>query len=112
VLWDAIAASSSSNLTEGEIGAGSGHIDVVVAGGRGSALADSMKKLGGCSVTPSSAAKFDWSVGIFATTVIQSGLAANAAAKQVFFCWARLSDYRPKCALLVRGKETSIKGMP
>ena len=45
--------------------------------------ADSMKKLGGCSVTPSSAAKFDWSVGIFATTVTQSGLAANAAAKQV-----------------------------
>jgi hypothetical protein len=42
-----------------------------------------MKKLGGCSVAPSSAAKFDWSVGIFATTVIQSGLAANTAAKQV-----------------------------
>jgi len=42
-----------------------------------------MKKLRGCSVTPSPAAKFDWSVGIFATTVIQSGLAANAAAKQV-----------------------------
>ena len=42
-----------------------------------------MKKLGGCSVTPSSAAKFDWSVGIFATTVTQSGLAANAAAKHV-----------------------------
>jgi len=42
-----------------------------------------MKKLGGCSVTPTSAAKFDWSVGIFATTVTQSGLAANAAAKQV-----------------------------
>jgi hypothetical protein len=42
-----------------------------------------MKKLGGCSETPSSAAKFGWSVGIFATTATQSGLAANAAAKQV-----------------------------
>jgi hypothetical protein len=42
-----------------------------------------MKKLGGCSATPTSAAEFDWSVGIFATTVTQSGLAANAAAKQV-----------------------------
>jgi hypothetical protein len=42
-----------------------------------------MKKLGGCSVTPTSGAKFDWSVDIFATTVTQSGLAANATAKQV-----------------------------
>jgi hypothetical protein len=46
-----------------------------------------MKKLGGCSVTPTSTptsgAKFDWSVDIFATTVTQSGLAANATAKQV-----------------------------
>jgi hypothetical protein len=46
-------------------------------------VADSMKKLGGCSVTPASAAEFDWSVGIFARTATQSGLAANAAAKQV-----------------------------
>src|SRR6476660_1924455 len=42
-----------------------------------------MKKLGGCSVKPISAAKFDWSAGIFAKTVTQSELAANAAAKQV-----------------------------
>jgi hypothetical protein len=42
-----------------------------------------MKKLGGCSVTPTSAAKYDWSAGIFAKTVTQSELAANAAAKQV-----------------------------
>jgi hypothetical protein len=41
-----------------------------------------MKKLDGCSVTPTSTAKFDWSVGIFAKTVTQSELAANAAAKQ------------------------------
>jgi hypothetical protein len=46
-------------------------------------VADSIKKLGGCSVTPTSAAKFDWPVGIFATTVTLTGLAANAAAKQV-----------------------------
>ena len=36
-----------------------------------------MKKLGGCSVKPISAAKFDWSAGIFAKTVTQSELAAN-----------------------------------
>ena len=35
------------------------------------------------TVTPASTAKFDWSVGIFAKTVTQSELAANAAAKQV-----------------------------
>jgi len=46
-------------------------------------VADGMKKLGGCSVKPISAAKFDWSAGIFAKTVTQSELAANAAAKQV-----------------------------
>src|SRR5262249_20676173 len=45
-------------------------------------VADSIKELGGCSVTPTSAAEFDWSVGIFATTATQSRLAANAAAKQ------------------------------
>jgi hypothetical protein len=44
---------------------------------------DILKKLEGCSLTPSSAAQSDWSVDIFATTVAQSGLAANAAAKQV-----------------------------
>jgi hypothetical protein len=46
-------------------------------------VADILKKLDGCSVTPSSAANFDWSVDIFATTVTQSGLAANTAARQV-----------------------------
>src|SRR6185437_6072327 len=59
----------------------------------------SMKKLDGCSVTPTSAAKFDWSVGIFATTAMQTGLAANTTARHVN-CQNLIAPCTPDICLL------------